>query len=286
MKELYIREREVCIDKSMVLWHSQLVFCQYKRHKYGVKLYELCDSSGIVKKILIYSGKQDALTGILGHSGQVVLSLMDEFLDKDYILYTNDYYNSVPLTKAMPQRSTYICGTLRSDEVVVYKWKDKRDVLTISNMHQVEMVDVINRNGKKKSKKPNIVRDYNNGISGIDRSDQMLSYYSCPRKTLCWYKRICLHIFEILIHNAHKVYCKVGNTQMKLVKFRDNVVLCLLGEHIRKETPVLAVDFHCLEAIPPTEKKQRPTKPCRVCTRKKLSKETRYACAQRNQLCA
>uniref|UniRef100_A0A0L8GQM5 PiggyBac transposable element-derived protein domain-containing protein n=1 Tax=Octopus bimaculoides TaxID=37653 RepID=A0A0L8GQM5_OCTBM len=195
-------------------------------------------------------GKQDAPTGILGHLGQVVLSLMDEFLDKGYILYTDNYYNSVPLTKK--EESEWI----RSDKVVVCKWKDKRDVLIISNMHQVEMVDVINHNGKK-SKKPNIVRDYNNGMSGVGRPDQ---------KTLCWYKKIGLHIFEILIHNAHKVYCKVENIQMTLVKFRDNIVLHFLGEHIQKETPVPTVDFHYLEAIPPTEKKQRPTKPCRVCT--------------------
>ena len=63
----------------------------------------------------------------------------------------------------------------RSDEVVVCKWKDKRDVLTITNMHQREIVDVTNTNGKV-AKKPNIIRDYNNGMLGVDRSDQMLAY--------------------------------------------------------------------------------------------------------------
>jgi len=69
----------------------------------------------------------------------------------------------------MLEEETQICGTLRSDRtsnpvsvtkaklekggiihrsrdgVVIAKWKDKRDVLTISNMHAVEMVETTNR---------------------------------------------------------------------------------------------------------------------------------------------
>ena len=97
----------------------------------------------------------------------------------------------------MSKKQTYICGTLRSDRkgnskevvskklkkgevewkrretVVVSKWKDKRDALTISNKHKLELVPVKNKRGEVRMK-ANIVRDYNNGMSGIDRSDQML----------------------------------------------------------------------------------------------------------------
>ena len=97
------------------------------------------------------------------------------------------------------KQKTYICGTLRGDrkgnlkdivekklkkgepvwkrsnDVVVCKWKDKRDVLTISNKRGVEMVSVPNKRGQLTTK-PNIARDHNNGMSGVDRSNQMLSY--------------------------------------------------------------------------------------------------------------
>ena len=65
------------------------------------------------------------------------------------------------------------------------KWKDKRDVLTISPAHIPEMVNVTNRRGREKLK-PNLVKDYNAFMSGIDRSDQILSYHSSLRKTLRW----------------------------------------------------------------------------------------------------
>ncbi|KAK9703402.1 Transposase IS4 [Popillia japonica] len=151
--------------------------------------------------------------------------------------------------------------------VTVCKWKDKRDVLTISNMHSVEMVEVSNRNGKV-SMKPNIIRDYNKGMSGVDRSDQMLSYYTSLmlsyytslRKTIRWPKK---------------------SSKMKLIKFREEFVVALIGEEIQSVSKKNRLqDLHYLESLPPTGKKQRPTKPCRICTQGKKRRETRLQ--QRN----
>ena len=163
----------------------------------------------------------------------------------------DNFYNSVPLTKALTSNSTYVCGTLRSnrkenpkdvitkklkkgemiwrrnEDVTVCKWKDKRDVSTISNMHRVELVEVRNRNGKV-TMKPNIVRDYNAGMSEVDRSDQMLSYYSALRKTICWPKKVALNLFEMMIHNACLLYCQESGSQMKSLFFREQIVLHLL----------------------------------------------------------
>ena len=44
----------------MMLRKGRLVIRQYvknKRHKYGIKFYELCESDGIVLKVKIYSGE-------------------------------------------------------------------------------------------------------------------------------------------------------------------------------------------------------------------------------------
>ncbi|XP_018397169.1 PREDICTED: piggyBac transposable element-derived protein 4-like [Cyphomyrmex costatus] len=180
-----------------MLWRGRLHFRQYiknKKHKYGIKLYELCESDGLVMKIKIYCGKSEETANNVGHTTDVVLHLLEDYLDKGYTVYMDNFYNSITLTKLLNTRKTYVCGTLRNNRkgnpedvinrklkkeeciwqqngpVTVCKWKDKRDVLSISNMHAVEMVEVSNRNGKI-SMKPNIIRDYNNGMSGIDRSD-------------------------------------------------------------------------------------------------------------------
>ena len=112
----------------------------------------------------------------LGKTADVVLNLMEDFLFKGHHLFADNYYNSVALTHYLTNHQTYITGTLRkdrvgnpkpiinkklnkgemtwacNDEVTVTKWKDKRDVITIINAHNPEMVEVPNRNRKLKKK--------------------------------------------------------------------------------------------------------------------------------------
>ena len=70
----------------------------------------------------------------------------------------------------------------RSDHVVCQR-NDKGNMLTISNKHSVEMVQVPNKHGQL-TIKPNIVCDYSNDISGVDQFDQMLTYCQGLRKCI------------------------------------------------------------------------------------------------------
>ena len=63
------------------------------------------------------------------------------------------------------------------------------------------LVETQNQRGEVKIK-PNIVRDYKDGMSGIDRSDQMLSYHSALHKTICWCKKVCVHFVEKMLINV------------------------------------------------------------------------------------
>ena len=159
-----------------------------------MKFYELCQSNGIVLRSRIYSGESVADKHDLGQTGAVVINLMDGLLLKGYRLFVDNYYNSFELARHMIKEKAYICGTLISnrtsnplaftkaklkkgevvqrsrDGVTVAKWKDKRNVLTISNMHSLEMLPTTNKRGETKQK-PNIIRDYNAGMSGVDKAD-------------------------------------------------------------------------------------------------------------------
>ena len=60
MKELYVPDKNLSLDESMMLWRGRLLFRQYiknKRHKYGIKYYELCTSDGLILRASIYSGQ-------------------------------------------------------------------------------------------------------------------------------------------------------------------------------------------------------------------------------------
>ena len=102
----------------MMLWRGRLVFRQYiknKRHKYGIKFYELCTHDGLGMTIEIYGGQHINNEHSIGQTGAAVLKLMQPFLDKGYHVFTDNYYNLVALTNFLTTKKTYIAGTLRSD---------------------------------------------------------------------------------------------------------------------------------------------------------------------------
>ena len=102
----------------MMLWRGRLVFRQYiknKRHKYGVKFFELCTNDDFMQKTEIYSGTKFADIQSMGQTAAIVIHLMNPYLDKGYHVFTDNWYSSVTLTKYMSDRKTYITGTLRAD---------------------------------------------------------------------------------------------------------------------------------------------------------------------------
>ena len=116
----------------------------------------------------------------------------------------------------------------KNESVVVSKWKDTRDVLTISNKHKLELVPVSNKRDEVKMN-PNNVRDFNNTISGICHSDQMLFYYHGLRNSVRWYTEIWFHFMKMLMHNSFYLF-KQAKTQKKinLIDFCADVVNSLL----------------------------------------------------------
>ncbi|CAK1591154.1 unnamed protein product [Parnassius mnemosyne] len=165
MQDIYALNKDLCIDESVMSWKGRLFFRVYiknKKHRYGIKIYKLCESNGVILKIKLC--KSEGQEG--GQTIKVVTDLLDDYLNKGYKVYTDNYYNSVELTRKMSANKTYLCGTLQSTrkgnpkvvtsaklmkgemiwrrkgEVAVCKWKDKRDVLTILNMHNPEMITI------------------------------------------------------------------------------------------------------------------------------------------------
>lgn len=106
------------LDEAMVLFRGRLLFRQYiksKAHKYGIKLYELCTTDGFILNIIIYGGKGTVRDDGNSHTYQVVMELMDKFLNKGHTIFLDNFYNSVFLAEQLLEKDTGICGTLRSD---------------------------------------------------------------------------------------------------------------------------------------------------------------------------
>ncbi|KAL0830037.1 hypothetical protein ABMA28_003495 [Loxostege sticticalis] len=259
MKTLVIPPKNLTIDESVVLWRGRLKirqFIQGKRHKYGVKMYVLTDTNGMTLKMHMYCGSHDIDLRGKGHADKVVMMLMEDYLNAGHALYMDNFYNSVALAENLLTKKTYLTGTLRANRarnpditkaklnkdqaqcrfnsrgVCVTNYRDKRTVLMISTEHNSDFVPHTNKRGQS-ILKPKVVHEYNKYMKGVDRKDQMLSYYSCYNKSTRWYKKIIIHVMQVMMLNAYMMY----NNQQRQANldtsdfydFRVNVVRQLVN---------------------------------------------------------
>jgi len=309
MTDIYEASENLSLDESMVLFRGRLVFRQYiknKRHKYGIKLYMLTESGGLVHRIMIYSGQGQDTSNDFTHTEYVVVKLMEGLTDCGRSLYMDNYYNSVKLAHTLLVKGTYCTGTLRANRkgnpkeitskklkvgesvgkyteegVCVMKWRDRREVLAISSEHTNDLVEVTNRRGEQKLK-PMAITMYNKYMSGIDRQDQMLSYYPCERKTIRWYKKIGIHFFQLLLLNSYYIYVE-NVKKCSLYDFRLSVITelakCQININVPPALPSKITNSHIPTKVAKNQKKNFYRKRCKVCHSKGIRKTTIFYCS-------
>ena len=154
-----------------------------------------------MQKIFKYREKGFMKTACLGHEGIVIFSLLEEHLDKSYVLLSANLYNSVSLSKLITQHFTYLCGTLRfhgkgNPKDLIQKknkrrsGKDQMRVLCANRKTKetclplptcISLKWFITKKNGRFIKKPNIIRNYSNEMSGVDRCGQMQAFYSSSK---------------------------------------------------------------------------------------------------------
>jgi hypothetical protein len=266
-----------------------LIIRQYikgKKAKYGIKLYILAESNGLALKMIVYGGAADKELGGKNHTNKVVFKLMNGKTGYGHSLFMDNFYNSVELTESMLNEDTFVTGTLRSNRkgnsvdvankklktgesisqytehgVCITKWKDRREVLSISSEFDGKLTETTNRFGKRVTK-PKMIVEYNKFMGGIDYHDQMMAYYPCQRKTLRWYKKLGIHIFQSMLLNSYYLYRETSDKKATLYDFR----LAFIKKLLHSTTP-LSSTLPCKIHLPILLEKGNngKTKRCKYC---------------------
>lgn len=291
-RKVYIPEREVCIDETLVPFRGRLLFKQYiknKRHKFGIKLYKICCKGGYTFDLKVYVGNDKDPN--ISASSKIVLQLMEPLLHQGRILYTDNYYTSITLAHELLKRETHIVGTLRSNRklnpeevtkkklkkseiiarecegVVVLKWQDKREVLCLSTCHTANTIKIKRRNDE--IDKPVLICDYNNSKSFIDLSDQLKAYATPLRKGIKWYRKLA---FELLLGtslvNAYVLYKIVTKGDISITAFKEKVVESILNLDILQEED--ETELHLLDEVGSKDRRR-----CVICYEKIYENEGR-----------
>lgn len=228
------------IDEGLCAFHGRVHFRVYiknKPHRYGIKINELCEaSSGYAWTFEVYTGKRDEQDGQDGQenvspTNALVNRLIDPYLNKGHTLFVDRFFSSPQLFDDLFNEGTKAVGTVNSnrkglpkqafsqslckgdhifccqDHLLAVKWKDVRDVYMLSSKHKVVLLQHHARGAHEKVK-PAAVLDYNLHKLGVDRSDQLISYYGFSRKSIKWWKKLFFHFLDLTIANAYILYNK------------------------------------------------------------------------------
>ena len=151
--------------------------------------------------------------GALGKSGSVLTSLLDDYLQKGYILYCDNFYTNPVLFSHLFTHGTGAYGTVRvnrkvmptfkkklkkgeidchcSDELLVLTWHDKWDVRMLTTVHNTSVVPTnkVNHKTGEVKHKPQCIVDYTKYMGAVDKSDMQVSLAECTCKAKKWYKK-------------------------------------------------------------------------------------------------
>ena len=201
---------------------------------------------------------------------QIVMTLANRcnLLDKGHRIFFDNYYSSPELLEELLHRDTSSCGTVRSDRkglpkalkrtklkpgqtcfrrsrdingdpgpILAMKWFDKREVYMISSCHAAteEWTGKMNRKDGTPTYKPSCIVDYTQKMGGVDLSDQLMTYYSFLRKTSKWWRKLWIHILNMLVLNAYILNKKFGEKKLSHSDYREYIAGYLIRK-ANKET--------------------------------------------------
>ncbi|XP_026323631.1 piggyBac transposable element-derived protein 3-like [Hyposmocoma kahamanoa] len=268
------RSMHMSIDEQMVPFSGRCDYRQYvpsKPNPLGLKNFVLATRDGLVLDFEIYVGSctiPQVDMAVLG-LGAGVVKLLCRTVDKNCVLYTDRFFTSLKLANYLNENknNVYLTGTVmsnrfgdvskklktdkllkrgefdekvRNDEkVCVVKWKDTKAVTMLSTCSGSAPMATCKRWVKTAKRKidvpqPNVVKNYNTCMGGIDLCDRLIAYYRSAMRTKKWPVRAFSHFVDLSIVNCWIMYVRCCNQEgiepkdkLGLLQYRLNVATAM-----------------------------------------------------------
>jgi len=299
-KKYYQIDEHISIDEKMIKFTGRSCMKQYikqKASKWGFKAFILAEArSGYVYDWILYEGKQGP-TPKKNLAANIVTQLVRGLENKGHRLYTDNYYTSVDLALSLMDKQIGLTGTIRSNRkklpkevlkkkdvergqiltarsgnILFMRWKDKRDIFMISTVTDASRV--------RMTEKPNMIKDYVQNMRGVDRGDQMSSYYNFDHRSVKWWKRILFSLMETSILNSFILYKNVTKMNTSFLSYREYIIYELWNDHKKKlvqltQSPLVEARLNQSHEISKRERRN-----CFVCSTTEERKTTSFYCVQ------
>ena len=233
--ENYHPSCENSIDEAMIPFKGRSSLKQYmpqKPVKRGFKVWVRADSwNGYFCEMEVYTGKAEDGTTEMNLGERVVLKLTKKIAGMNHQVFIDRYFASLQLFSILLERNVYACGTMiatrkhfpeelkvasglehgefvfrQKGSIVTTAWKDKKVVYAVSNICDPDISQPVTRKQKDGSVKlvdcPSTIVAYNKHMGGVDRGDQLRSYYGVRLKSRKFYRYIFWFLFDVVFTNT------------------------------------------------------------------------------------
>ncbi|KOB72988.1 Uncharacterized protein OBRU01_11452 [Operophtera brumata] len=97
------------------------------------------------------------------------------------------------------------------NKIVIVKWLDNKCVTVASTYIDSHPIQVVVRYKKEEKRKapvtcPNMIKEYNTNMGGVDLSDMLIALYRTPFRGHRWYLPIFSQMLDICVNNAWLLY--------------------------------------------------------------------------------
>ncbi|XP_008189593.1 piggyBac transposable element-derived protein 3-like [Acyrthosiphon pisum] len=257
-------ERNLSVDEQIVPFKGKLSVKQYMKGKpnpWGIKIFLLCGESGIVYNMILYQGMStninEELQKNFGLGGAIVVCLTQNISENRHFLYFDNFFSSYNLFYALLQKKIYAAGTVRLNRffkppmmpdkqisnlgrgtsfeitsklgISLLKWFDNKPINIGSNFITSGTPEYVKRWDKKNKEfvhieRPEVIKLYNKSMGGVDKHDQLVSYYRMHMKSKKWTLRMIFHAFDMAVSNCWLEYINDAN-ELKIPKNRQLALL-------------------------------------------------------------
>ena len=262
------QEEYQSVDEQIIPTKSRSSLKQYlpnKPHKWGYKVISRAGQSGIIYDFEMYTGKNDSIVPQdgLGISSTYVMRLSEGIPNgKNYKLFYDNWFSSVPLAVKLYERGILSLATIRANRlkgcilkeekdlkkegrgchdsqvettnnIIAIKWFDNKAVHVISTYAGINPLDTCRWwDGKAKCyitiERPFAIKEYNSFMGGVDLSDMLIMLYKINFKSRKWYMRIFYFFLDLAVVNAWLIYRRVmkrinNNRPLRLVDFKEDI---------------------------------------------------------------
>ncbi|XP_049927217.1 piggyBac transposable element-derived protein 4-like [Epinephelus moara] len=246
---------DICVDEQLVPYRGRCEFRQYmpmKPARYGLKMWVTCDvQTSYAWRVSVYTGREAGAPAERNQGRRVVLEMTEGL--RGVTVTCDNFFSSFGLAEELLRRKIAMVGTMRKSRpelppellrvrrrevlssifaftqthtLVSYIPKRGKNVVLLSTKHRAPEIS-----GEKK-RKPQIILDYNCCKGGVDTMDEMISTYSCRRRTRRWPLALFFNMLDISALNAYIVWTAIDPAWHRGKSHRRRLFLEELGRKL------------------------------------------------------